>query len=504
MKYLLLTILVCLPAFATGGLLKYECPSRYAHLVGVKREPILEMPFAEGVVDRFLPEKFEARPPKGALANVAYKFALGFQEKLGHTLPSPAGGEEPFALLAPGTWHTVIIDELGMRIVPKSASVSTKHVAIARPGIPVRFAGEVYVDKDGTIYVSNDSGTYQTSPAHLSQAIGLLSSLLPGKRFVAVNAYGSEAYKQMVSQALPFAVEGALTPKTNRIFDPDFDIVVVSQLDGHGVSLFRLLKGTATRAPAYSEMAGQRPDVIALKNGEYKPLESIPIDMNKFMDRVGSIMAEYPQFKPHFSTPHQWSPEAQAYLKKHSWWVPSKLLLASALGRTTSMLPTGLEAQLRAKLLTYPDGSLKPDEVFRQAYVLAEGDLYLTLLTAQNVLADFPKRSDRVEANPVYKKLAYIRHDTKDIGDNYGVWYHLFGGALFTSVEPGWRGAGAVWMDSFLGRFISARDRQEEIFNRLSAQFGARLRTMADTGSYGNAPASDKDYLLANPSRTGN
>ena len=175
----------------------------------------------------------------------------------------------------------------------------------------------------------------------------------------------------------------------------------------------------------------------------------------------------------------------------------SKLFLCLACGWTSRYMLTGQEEALKAIIMAAPDRSLNIHDLFRESYVLNKGNLYLTLLTCENVLAGDPYRTDR-GSDPIQVKLAYIRNDSSPAGDNYGAWYHFFGIGMYGFVRAPFVARAVAEIESFGSLFLEGPDKQEDFINRLGAIWGRKLEKMVKNKTYLSPLRSDErtDYLL--------
>jgi len=246
---------------------------------------------------------------------------------------------------------------------------------------------------------------------------------------------------------------------------------------------------------------------------------SLPIDNGRLLDKCAEIMRRHaPGIMPSLGEEHAWSPEARRYIHYGYWhrlWrrlsgrqkdFPtimlrgSKLFFCLACGWTSRYCITGQEEALTARILSRPDRSLQLHELFEESYVLNKGDIYFTFLTCENVLASHPHRKERVD-DPVQQKLSYIRHDSDELGDNYGAWYHFFGIALYGMLRTGIKSVFVANTESLGSFFMEGPDRQEALINHHGALFGRRFRKMILDGSWQAEPEPGfrTDYLLPNP-----
>lgn len=258
---------------------------------------------------------------------------------------------------------------------------------------------------------------------------------------------------------------------------------------------------------------------LPLEEGvDFKIGKTLPFDYERLLNQCGEIMLRhYPDIYPTVGEEHEWSPEAKRYLYYGFWhrlwrygicgqkdfpmpsFLRSKLLLCLAFGWTSRYCVTGQEQALTERILRYPDHSVRIHDLFEESYVLNQGNLYLTFLTCENVLAGDPHRKERGR-DLLQQKLSYIRHDSKELGDNYGAWYHLFGAALYGMVRPEFVSLFVVNTESFGSLFIEGPDRQESLINHYGALFGSRFRKMMDEGTWGKPPriGGRTDYMLPN------
>lgn len=168
---------------------------------------------------------------------------------------------------------------------------------------------------------------------------------------------------------------------------------------------------------------------------------------------------------------------------------------------------TGQESALTEWILSQDDKSIQIHDLFETCYVLNEGDIYMALLTAENVLAGNPYRTDR-QSDPVQKKLAYIRNDSIEKGDNYGSWYHFFGIALYASCRGPLTSRLVARIETLGSFFLEDPDPQENYMNNLGAVFGDKLERLVhemtvhqeDTGEFLSLPqGADTKYRQHDP-----
>ena len=274
--------------------------------------------------------------------------------------------------------------------------------------------------------------------------------------------------------------------------DPEGDARLIRQLDTIPIKiLYYLANGNL---PQYELQRQQEPS--------FKIGRTLPFDNDSLLNDCARIMrGNFPAIFPVIGHEHEWSPEARAYMNYGFWhrlgrhvsglqqdfpcplFLRSKLFLCLACGWTSRYCATGQEKYLLERLMDYPDGGVRLHDAFAESYVLNNGNIYLTFLTCENVLADRPHRKGR-EYDPLQKKLAYIRHDSEELGDNYGAWYHFFGIALYALVRTGAESLLVADTESLGSLFMEGPDRQEYLINHYGAIFGRRFREMLEDGSW--------------------
>jgi hypothetical protein len=183
---------------------------------------------------------------------------------------------------------------------------------------------------------------------------------------------------------------------------------------------------------------------------------------------------------PYFGEIHRWSKEFKAQragFKEHLKSLPSKILTVLSGGKSAALLKAGPEEDLRDFILKQDDLSLVPIEIFRKSYQLNQGNIYLSLLTIENVLSEHwlhPKRHQLKQTN----KLKPIGKTFGSHGDVFGHWYHLFGmiyyayaeGAFMAKLSGKTEALGSLVLSGFKG------EAQENRMNMLGAEVGVVLR----------------------------
>ncbi len=303
------------------------------------------------------------------------------------------------------------------------------------------------------------------------------------------------------------------------LVDPKGDAHLIRKLDQVPTRLLQaLIKGSYPQAEIEKEKELKEFEK-AVTNKAYQIGKTVPIDVDRLVNKCREIMQHYyPKIVPTLGEEHRWSPEAQRYLAYGFWhrlgrhvfrkqkefpsplFLRSKLFLLLACGWTSRYAVTGQESALTERIMQYPDGRVQLHHMFMESYVLNRGNIYLTFLTAENVLAGDPYRVDR-ENDPIQKKLAYIRHDSKEMGDNYGAWYHFFGIGMYATVRAGLVSRSVAEIESLGSLFLEGRDKQEDYINRYGAIFGKKFRKMLKENLWQKPlnKGERTDYMLPNP-----
>ena len=294
------------------------------------------------------------------------------------------------------------------------------------------------------------------------------------------------------------------TQKGLKYVDPEGDANLIRRIDTIPEAIVRGVFNSLFR-----DSHGAGAVMHGVKIGREKPIK-----VDALVNRIIAGIQAHSGIIPSPGREHEWSPQAAKYNrtgfwrrlgrfltgKQHGLPAPllgrSKLFLCLACGFTSSYLVTGKEQQLEDALMRYGDHSVKIDDLFNESYMLNGGDLYLTLLTAENLLSEGLYTADRAQ-RPLQKKLMYIRNDSPQKGDNFGAWYHFFGAALYGYMRPAWMAKGVVGTESLGSLVLEGRDRQENFINVTGAECGHKLRRMMEEEGWKNtiAPFADTDYM---------
>lgn len=139
--------------------------------------------------------------------------------------------------------------------------------------------------------------------------------------------------------------------------------------------------------------------------------------------------------------------------------IASKIIMSLATATSARFMYVGQEIPLINWILTRPDNSVTMEQLFSKSYDLNKGNVYLTILTIENVLSDATFEADR-EKTAVNQKLVDLYAASPN---KFGDWYHLFGTML-----AGYAGEPAETIADLYG-----------VYRKISRGEGAEKATMA-------------------------
>ncbi len=226
-----------------------------------------------------------------------------------------------------------------------------------------------------------------------------------------------------------------------------------------------------------------------------------PLKVQELTKAFGQIIKEESlahQLKPQFGKIHHWSMDSSQKQITSSYIMAfDKVFVALCLGFTNRFMKTEREEDLRTWMLAQSYNSITLPSLFQQSYILNEGDVYLTLLTIENVLASnwrFPGR----ENMPLTKRLKPIVSGYNYDVDRYGTWYHLFGMILFGYIKSGMT-ANLVGRVEALGSDVMAGfnvdKTQKQWMNKQGGFIGQNLKKLVLTGSWQQISMAPENLL---------
>jgi hypothetical protein len=212
-----------------------------------------------------------------------------------------------------------------------------------------------------------------------------------------------------------------------------------------------------------------------------------PFRIQGFKDMLAEILLQESKngLTPTLGTPQDWSPEIRAADPDNVELKFPKLLNCLALGVCEKFMATGHEQELRALILQGPNDAVTFSQVFRWSYELNRGDVYLTLMTIENLLSANWKAPDR-EHIPFIEKLEDLQSSWNHGGTRFGTWYHFVGTLLFGFVSDKNASKSVGFVESIGAKILhlTADKSQEYWANQKGGTIGEDLHQMIVTGSY--------------------
>lgn len=228
-------------------------------------------------------------------------------------------------------------------------------------------------------------------------------------------------------------------------------------------------------------------------NPQHDPIEleghQAPFKVKNVAMMMKQVIAEEYQLnklQPQLGTVHKWNAEIKKELHKNFVLFSrmSKLLVALSRGGSSNYLVTGTEEDLKDYIISRPQNSITLEEMFRASYRINKGDVYLTLLTIENLLSKFwltSHRSKRVISTKL-KDITNFNYRT----DKFGSWYHLFGIMLYGYAEGGFKSKVVGNIETLgsmiMGHFVD--EKQETYINSRGGPIGSRIRRFIKKKKY--------------------
>lgn len=200
---------------------------------------------------------------------------------------------------------------------------------------------------------------------------------------------------------------------------------------------------------------------------------------------------------PSYGKPHTWSKEFKKKTKgKYILYKRfSKVFLCLVRGVCSRFIVSDQEDNLVQYILEQDYESITLDQLFRQSYRLNNGDVYLTLLTIENVLSRYwnvPNRKNLAITKRL-KPFSNFHYET----DIFGQWYHLFGimlygyteGSVKSTFVGAFEGLGSLILSGF------KPERQENAINTQGGKIGAFLKRAVKRKKYENFEFDQSNLL---------
>jgi len=198
---------------------------------------------------------------------------------------------------------------------------------------------------------------------------------------------------------------------------------------------------------------------------------------------------------------HEWSRDLKRNDGGHCTipFVFSKLLLALIMGQTALHMATGQEEVFLEWVLVQPEMSITPESAFRASLRINNGDVYLALLTIENLYSAAWTVRNR-EDLPWIKRVRVIVNAHKQFTrDNYGPWYHFWGMVLYSYLRtPAWSVFVANAENAGTLFIVKSDRRQKHHTNLAGAKIGSRLARVVKKELYKKASPNPQALVFEN------
>jgi len=199
------------------------------------------------------------------------------------------------------------------------------------------------------------------------------------------------------------------------------------------------------------------------------------------------VIEEYKNgYEVHYGEVQDWSPEVKKMLWKKYPFKMSKLLTALSAGVTSQYFVTGEETPLKEFILEQKDESVTPEMVFRESFRLCDGNIYLTLMTIENIFSQYWRDPNRRHRSLTHKVIPITQYKN-GTGDKFGAWYHFWGTALYAYSKGVEKARVTVVMENLLSDLLKDAKRtefQEAWINYSGAEVGANLARIIKKEKY--------------------
>jgi hypothetical protein len=232
-------------------------------------------------------------------------------------------------------------------------------------------------------------------------------------------------------------------------------------------------------------------------------LKSAPLKSRKVTTMLTQVIHEelYENgIEPKVGKEHNFSAEAYAYYKKEYPVLKTgmtKLFMALGNGLTFRFMVTGHERELSRLIEARPYDSVTLEEAFRLSYRLNNGDVYLTLLTLENLFAYHWTNPERDKVAVVQRLKGFTHYFNK--GDKFGHWYHFWGMVLYGHVRGSVRSSVVGAIEELLSRLAGGeadQENQEGIINVRGGRIGGQLSKVIRFHNYRKGSFTpNEDYL---------
>lgn len=229
-------------------------------------------------------------------------------------------------------------------------------------------------------------------------------------------------------------------------------------------------------------------------------LRSKPFHAKNVVNMMMQVIVEEREkgIEPKIGTEHVFSEEMYKYYKKEFPVLRtgmSKIFMALGNGLTFRFMITEKEEALAHLIEAEPAESVTLEKAFRLSYQLNDGDVYLTLLTLENLFAYHWNNPQRDRVSVLQRLKPFTHYFNK--GDKFGHWYHFWGMVLYGHLRGSFRAGLVGGIEEVLSRLAGGeaeQENQEGKVNIYGGIAGGKLRKMLDKKSYLKFKA-DPTYL---------
>jgi len=301
--------------------------------------------------------------------------------------------------------------------------------------------------------------------------------------------------------------------KAYQLVDPNGDLALVRRAEHVPMNAMKaLFQGDAfsSKEDPWMPEGWETVDPLAGKVAEpvKGPGPSIqgrdkPIKVDEFSEMLNQVLREEKARGMNFTVGsfHQWSPEIQANVQSPVLGL-SKIFVCLAMGFSSRFMVTDQEKNLWQWIMTKDYNSITFPEMFRASIRLNRGDIYLSLLTVENLLSANWRYGER-ESLPATKRLRPITSGYNYEEDKFGTWYHFFGMILYGYTTGKGKGSNLVGRGEAIGSNVlspGVDKTQKQWFNKLGGYIGSALRESVESSTFMRSPSNPaalkEDYYL--------
>lgn len=200
-------------------------------------------------------------------------------------------------------------------------------------------------------------------------------------------------------------------------------------------------------------------------------------------------------------TEHKWSKALKKSDRGHCTipFMISKLLAALIVGQSAMHMATGTEQEYLKWILRQPTRSITPESAFRSSLRINKGNVYLALLTIENIYSAAWTVRGRESLPWILKVKTMVNANNQVTNDNFGPWYHFWGMVLYSYLRnPAWS-LFVARAENASTLFIVKSNRKQKLHTNVAgAKVGARLAKTVRRESFKHARANPGALVFEN------